>query len=223
MRDAAMIWAMPSTMAVFPTPGSPIKHGLFFLLRTKVLKLLRTSSSRPCTISNFPSMASWVKSTPNSWSVGVVDVLLSPPATNSLVSSESFRSAINVLQNSDLEKSEAEEPNRRSITAWAPAAYPSGSSAPPTSPYSNNDSSTCSELIVSLLSLSAILPLFVKARFNALVNGNSTSFALRFILNKSPKLFPLSSFNSLYMTSNVVRALRMVIPYRMSVFRAFWG
>ena len=28
--------AKPSTTAVFPTPGSPIKHGLFFVLRHKI-------------------------------------------------------------------------------------------------------------------------------------------------------------------------------------------
>ena len=33
---ATMRWASPSTMAVLPTPGSPIKAGLFWLRRTKL-------------------------------------------------------------------------------------------------------------------------------------------------------------------------------------------
>ncbi len=47
--------ASPSTIAVFPTPGSPIKTGLFFVLRDKILVILRISSSRPITGSTLPS------------------------------------------------------------------------------------------------------------------------------------------------------------------------
>ena len=32
----AIRWASPSAIAVFPTPGSPIRHGLFFVLRLKI-------------------------------------------------------------------------------------------------------------------------------------------------------------------------------------------
>ena len=31
-----IIWARPSTTAVLPTPGSPIRHGLFLVLRLKI-------------------------------------------------------------------------------------------------------------------------------------------------------------------------------------------
>mmetsp|Transcript_11805 Transcript_11805/g.23402 ORF Transcript_11805/g.23402 Transcript_11805/m.23402 type:complete len:205 (+) Transcript_11805:2047-2661(+) len=62
-------------MAVFPTPGSPIKQGLFFRRRPRVLSALRISLSRPKTMSSFPSRAIWVMSTPTSFNV-VVD----PPA-----------------------------------------------------------------------------------------------------------------------------------------------
>ncbi len=33
---ATILRAKPSTIAVFPTPGSPIRTGLFFLLRVKI-------------------------------------------------------------------------------------------------------------------------------------------------------------------------------------------
>ena len=46
--------ASPSTMAVLPTPGSPIRTGLFFVLRDKTRIISRISSSRPITGSCFP-------------------------------------------------------------------------------------------------------------------------------------------------------------------------
>ncbi|CPR49812.1 Uncharacterised protein [Chlamydia trachomatis] len=53
--------ASPSAIAVFPTPGSPINIGLFFvrLERTCIVRLI--SSSRPITGSSLPSLASTVK------------------------------------------------------------------------------------------------------------------------------------------------------------------
>ena len=56
-------WAIPSMMAVFPTPGSPIKTGLFFVLRCKTWIVRRISSSRPMTGSSLPSSARAVRST----------------------------------------------------------------------------------------------------------------------------------------------------------------
>mmetsp|Transcript_12279 Transcript_12279/g.26554 ORF Transcript_12279/g.26554 Transcript_12279/m.26554 type:complete len:257 (+) Transcript_12279:1405-2175(+) len=61
---ATIRWAMPSAMAVFPTPGSPISTGLFFVLLLKICIALRISSSLPITGSSFPSSALLVKSTP---------------------------------------------------------------------------------------------------------------------------------------------------------------
>ena len=46
-------------MAVLPTPGSPIKTGLFFVFLDKILVILLTSSSRPITGSTFPSVTSF--------------------------------------------------------------------------------------------------------------------------------------------------------------------
>ena len=49
--------ASPSTIAVLPTPASPIKTGLFFVLRDKTLVILLISSSLPITGSIFPDFA----------------------------------------------------------------------------------------------------------------------------------------------------------------------
>ena len=46
--------ARPSTIAVLPTPGSPISTGLFLVLRLKIRIELRISSSLPITGSIFP-------------------------------------------------------------------------------------------------------------------------------------------------------------------------
>ena len=49
-----MRWAKPSTIAVLPTPGSPINTGLFFVRRCRICMARRISSSRPITGSSFP-------------------------------------------------------------------------------------------------------------------------------------------------------------------------
>ena len=54
--------ASPSTMAVFPTPGSPISTGLFLVRRDRTWITRRISSSRPITGSSFPCRASSVRS-----------------------------------------------------------------------------------------------------------------------------------------------------------------
>ena len=63
--------ASPSTTAVFPTPGSPIRHGLFLLLLLNIWMTRWISSSRPITGSNPPSLASCVKSLEYWFKVGV--------------------------------------------------------------------------------------------------------------------------------------------------------
>ena len=62
-----MSWASPSTMAVFPTPGSPTRAGLFLLRRLRIWTTRCISFSRPSTGSNLPARASAVKSVLN-WS-----------------------------------------------------------------------------------------------------------------------------------------------------------
>ena len=56
--------ARPSTIAVLPTPGSPIKTGLFFVFRDKIRIIFRTSSSRPITGSTLLSATFFVISRP---------------------------------------------------------------------------------------------------------------------------------------------------------------
>ena len=59
---ATIRWARPSTMAVLPTPGSPMSTGLFFVRRESTWTTRRTSSSRPMTGSSLPLRASSVRS-----------------------------------------------------------------------------------------------------------------------------------------------------------------
>ena len=53
-----MRWASPSTIAVLPTPGSPISTGLFLVRRDSTWMTRRISSSRPMTGSSLPCPAS---------------------------------------------------------------------------------------------------------------------------------------------------------------------
>ena len=54
--------ASPSTIAVLPTPGSPISTGLFFVRRESTWTTRRISSSRPITGSSLPRRACSVRS-----------------------------------------------------------------------------------------------------------------------------------------------------------------
>ena len=54
--------ASPSTTAVLPTPGSPIRQGLFLVRLLSICTTRCISSSLPITGSNFPSLANAVKS-----------------------------------------------------------------------------------------------------------------------------------------------------------------
>ena len=56
--------ARPSTMAVLPTPGSPIRTGLFLVRRDSTWITRRISSSRPMTGSMRPARAASVRSRP---------------------------------------------------------------------------------------------------------------------------------------------------------------
>ena len=60
----AICWASPSITAVFPTPGSPTRQGLFFVLLLKICIRRPISSFRPITGSSFPSSACQVRSVP---------------------------------------------------------------------------------------------------------------------------------------------------------------
>ena len=64
MSPFTMRCARPSTIAVLPTPGSPISTGLFLVRRDSTCTTRRTSSSRPITGSSLPLRASSVRSRP---------------------------------------------------------------------------------------------------------------------------------------------------------------
>ena len=57
-----MRWASPSTIAVLPTPGSPMSTGLFLVRRDSTWITRRISSSRPITGSSLPLRAASVRS-----------------------------------------------------------------------------------------------------------------------------------------------------------------
>ena len=54
--------ASPSTIAVLPTPGSPIRTGLFLVRRASTWMTRRISASRPTTGSSLPDRARSVRS-----------------------------------------------------------------------------------------------------------------------------------------------------------------
>ena len=56
--------ASPSTTAVLPTPGSPIRTGLFFVLRERIRMTFLISLSLPITGSSFCCLALSTRSTP---------------------------------------------------------------------------------------------------------------------------------------------------------------
>ena len=69
---ATMRWARPSTMAVLPTPGSPISAGLFLVRRDRIWMTRSISFSRPMTGSSLPARAASVRSMPSWSTVGVL-------------------------------------------------------------------------------------------------------------------------------------------------------
>ena len=58
----AILMASPSTIADLPTPGSPMRIGLFFLLRQRICARRSISFSRPTTGSSLSSSAALVRS-----------------------------------------------------------------------------------------------------------------------------------------------------------------
>ena len=70
--EPTILCARPSTIAVLPTPASPIRIGLFFVRLVNIWRTLSISSFLPITGSSLPSVASLVKSLPNSSNAGVL-------------------------------------------------------------------------------------------------------------------------------------------------------
>ena len=71
----AIFRAKPSTIAVLPTPGSPISTGLFFVRRANICTKRSISSSRPITGSSLFWAANFVRSRVYSSNVGVLLLL----------------------------------------------------------------------------------------------------------------------------------------------------
>lgn len=69
--------ARPSTTAVFPTPGSPTRQGLFLVFLLRILISRSISISRPIIGSIFPFRALAVRSVPKKSSAGVFESLFS--------------------------------------------------------------------------------------------------------------------------------------------------
>ena len=67
--------ASPSAIADFPTPGSPINNGLFFLRLLKICDTRSISLVRPITGSSLFSTANKVRSLPKLSRTGVLDFL----------------------------------------------------------------------------------------------------------------------------------------------------
>ena len=63
--------ANPSAMAVLPTPGSPMRMGLFLVRRERIWITRSISRSRPMTGSSFPWREALVRSVPSWSTVGV--------------------------------------------------------------------------------------------------------------------------------------------------------
>ena len=70
-----ILWARPSIIAVFPTPGSPISTGLFFFLRVKICATRSISSSLPITGSSSSFSANLVISLEKWSKAGVFETL----------------------------------------------------------------------------------------------------------------------------------------------------
>ena len=90
--------ASPSTMAVLPVPGSPIRIGLFLVRRLRICSTRRISSSRPITGSSFPLRAASIRLTAyllSAWYVSSLDCEVTfCPWRNSLIAALSSLSVI---------------------------------------------------------------------------------------------------------------------------------
>ena len=72
ISPAAMRCASPSTMAVLPTPGSPMSAGLFFVRRARIWITRSISCSRPMTGSSLFCSARAVRSIANLSTSGIL-------------------------------------------------------------------------------------------------------------------------------------------------------
>ena len=120
-----MRWARPSAIAVLPTPGSPIRTGLFLVRRERTWMTRRISSSRPMTGSSSPSSAARVRSRPNfssDWylSSGFSSVTRCGPRTASIaVTTSSLRAPLRRSASPAAEPWAASESSRCSVETYS--------------------------------------------------------------------------------------------------------
>ena len=109
-------------MAVFPTPGSPIRTGLFFVLRDSTCRTLLISWSRPITGSSFPLAARSFRFLPyfsSDWNVssGFCPVTRPEPRTSfNIFSMLSFVTPLELSSSPSLERLLSVMPSRRCST-----------------------------------------------------------------------------------------------------------
>ena len=122
-----MRWARPSTIAVLPTPGSPISTGLFLLRRCRIWIVRRISSSRPITGSSLPSRARAVRSivylsSACRWPSASWLSTPAPPRTAAMASSSAFRARPASLRMRPVSPLSPASANRKSSLAmnWSP-------------------------------------------------------------------------------------------------------
>ena len=109
--------ANPSTMAVLPTPGSPIKTGLFFVRLCNTWIVRRISSSRPITGSNFPCRACSVRLIVN---LSKAPRLLSPWGSLTLSPPRTFSNAAAILRlSAPLLRNSSPNPDLSAVAARA--------------------------------------------------------------------------------------------------------
>ena len=130
-----MRWARPSAIAVLPTPGSPIRTGLFFVRRASTWMTRRISSSRPMTGSSLPSCAACVRSRPNfssDWylSSGFSSVTRCGPRTAWMAATtSSLRAPLRRSASPAGEPWAASESSRCSVDTYSSWNWPSSRSA----------------------------------------------------------------------------------------------
>mmetsp|Transcript_38609 Transcript_38609/g.123753 ORF Transcript_38609/g.123753 Transcript_38609/m.123753 type:complete len:402 (-) Transcript_38609:500-1705(-) len=92
---STILKASPSAIAVFPTPGSPTRHGLDLRRRTKIWMMRSNWGSRPTQESSLPSEAKKVRSWPQLSRVAIVDPPDEPPTeANSLFALPTFFASV---------------------------------------------------------------------------------------------------------------------------------
>ncbi len=133
---ATMRCARPSTIAVLPTPGSPISTGLFLVRRCSTWIARRISSSRPITGSSLPLLARSVRSivyflSASRWPSASGLSTFWPPRTASIAASSDLREAPNSLSSAPTGVFDSAAASRKSSLEmyWSPRLFASFSAA----------------------------------------------------------------------------------------------